>query len=310
MSLFIDVIETLSSKVKAGLNEMIGNERKKQDRPVRKICDLCSKYLKYGDLVYYRMEESISRLQESNIKDNPLYPLLMAVLNESLDEDQEAVKYLYEFSDSTLAEPFRAELIDFITIGKYVTLQENVLLEKAGSILVERYTDENTVTDTLSNLYLKNDSKEYIPLFQKLLDRAKELYPANIQLESFNSFLYIRDENYDKALESSFMVKEKLEQDKENRFYNFNLASAWDNIAGCYLKQGNPEKTIESCDVALSHNEKAEGYTVENSILQKKAEALLLLGDKDQALVTVDQILDINEEDEKALDMKKKITGA
>jgi tetratricopeptide (TPR) repeat protein len=310
MSLFIDVVETLSSKVKAGLNEIIGNERKKQDRPVRKICDLCIKYLKYGDLVYYRMEESISRLQENNVKDNPLNPLLMAVLNESLDEDQEAVQYLCEFSDSPLAEPFRAELTDFITIGKFVTLYENVLLEEAGLILVERYTDENTVTDTLSNLYLNNDAKEYIPLFQKLLNRAKELYPANIQLESFNSFLYIKDENYDKALETSILVKEKLEQDKENRFYNFNLASAWDNIAGCYLKQGNPEKTIESCDVALSYNEKAEGYTVENSILQKKAGALLLQGEKDQALVIVDQILDINEEDEKALDMKKKITGA
>jgi tetratricopeptide (TPR) repeat protein len=309
MSLFIDVIETLSNKVKAGLNEMIANERNKQDRPVRKICDLCIKYLKYGDLVYYRMEESISQLQERNINDNSIFPVLMAVLNESLDEDQEAVNYLNELSDSPLAQRFRAELIDFITIGKYVTLHENVLLEESGSILVERYTDENTVADTLSNLFLKNDAKENIPVFQKLLDRAKELYLANIQLESFNCFLYIKDENYNKALASSFMVKDNLEQDQESRFYNFNLATAWDNIAGCYLKQGNPEKTIESCDVALSFNEKAEGYTVESAILQKKSEALLLLGDKKQALVAVNQLLDINEEDEKALEIKKKITS-
>jgi tetratricopeptide (TPR) repeat protein len=307
MSLFIDVIEVLSNKIKAGLKEVIESEQKKHDRPIRRICDACFKYLDYGELRYDKMEDGISRLQETGISGNPLKVLLFAVLHESLDEDESAVKYFTEFSDSSPAEPFRQELTDFITIGRLITLKEYPLLENAGSILIDRYTDENTVTDTLSNLYLMAEGKEYLPVFQKLLDRAKGLYPASIQLEGFNGFIRLKGENYQKALESFLAIKERLEQDKDKRYYNLNLASAWDNIAGCYLKLGDASKTVESCDVALSYDENAEDYTVGNSILYKKAEAFLLLGEKELALAIVSKMLNENEDDEKALEIKNRI---
>jgi Flp pilus assembly protein TadD len=48
---------------------------------------------------------------------------------------------------------------------------------------------------------------------------------------------------------------------------------------------------------------------VENAILYKKAEALLMMGEKDQALAIVKQILDVDEDDENALAIRAKIIG-
>ena len=307
MSLFIDVPEALSNKVKAGLIQMIRNEQKNQERPVRRICDTCFKYLDYGELRYDKMEEGISRLKEAGISGSPLIALLFAVLHESLDEDESAVRYLSELSNLTPAEPFRRELVDFITIGKFVTLQEYPVLEDAGVILIDRYTDENDITDTLSNLYLKAEDAEYNPVFQRLLVRAKERYPSNLSLEVLAGFLHMKSNDYRKALESFLIVKDRQEMDRDNPHYNFTLAAAWDNIAACYLKLGDAAKTLESCDTALSYDEKAEDYQVGAPILYKKAEAFLLLGEKEQALAIVDQILAENEGDEKAMEIKNQM---
>lgn len=308
MSLFIDVPEVLSDKIKAGLLEVIENEKKEQDRPVRKICEVCSKYLDYGELRYDRMEDGIAELQKTGIPGNALHVMLVAILNESLDEDLTALNYFAEFSGSSLAGSFRPELSDFITIGRFVTLKEYDMLENAGTIMIERYTDEDNVTDTISNLYLKAENEEYVPVFQRLLNRAKELYPSDLSLESLNGFMNMKGKDYPKALESFLGIKDKMEQDRDNKNYHFNLALTWNNIADCYLKQGDLAKTIESCDIALTHDEKAEDYKVGNAILYKKAEALILLGDNDQALAIATRLLSEDPDDEIALELKNKIT--
>ncbi len=307
MSLFIDVPEALSDKIKAGLMDVIENEKKGQDRTVRKICEVCNKYLDYGELRYDRMEDGIARLQEIGISGNTLNVMLFAILHESLDEDLIAVNHFTEFSGSSLAESFRSELADFITIGRFVTLKEYDVLEHAGSVMVERYTDEDNIMDTISNLYLKAENEEYIPVFQRLLTRAKELYPSSLSLESLTGFMHMKGKDYRKALESFLTIKDKMEQDRDNQNYNFNLALTWNNIADCYLKQGDAEKTTESCDIALNYDKNAEDYMVGNPILYKKAEALILLGDNDQALAIATQLLSENPDDEKALEIKNRI---
>jgi hypothetical protein len=113
---------------------------------------------------------------------NAFHVLLRAVLNESLDEDLTALKYLGELSGYSLAELFQTELGDFITIGRFVTLGEYDMLENAGLILIDRYTDETNIAETLTNLYFKAEAVQYLPEFHRLLGRAKELYPASIQL--------------------------------------------------------------------------------------------------------------------------------
>jgi len=307
MSLFIDVPEVLGDKIKAVLLEVIENEKKDQDRPVRKICEVCTKYLDYGELRYDRMEDGIAELQKTGIPGNALHVMLVAILNESLDEDLTAINHFAEFSGSSLADSFRMELSDFITIGRFVTLKEYDRLENAGTVMVERYTDEDNVTDTISNLYLKAENEEYIPVFQRLLNRAKELYPSNLSLESLNGFMNMKGKDYPKALESFLGIRDRMEQDRDNKNYHFNLALTWNNIADCYLKQGDAAKTLESCDIALTHDEKAEDYRVGNAILYKKAEALILLGDKDQALAISTQLLAEDPDDEIALEIKNKI---
>jgi tetratricopeptide (TPR) repeat protein len=226
------------------------------------------------------MESGISHLQGIGISGNGLNVLLFAILNESLDEDLIAVKHFTELSDTSLADKFRSELNDFINIGRFVTLKEYDRLEDAGSIMIDRYTDEDNITDTLSNLYLKAENEQYIPVFQKLLIRAKERYPSSLPLETLNGFINMKGKDYQKALDSFITIKDRLEQDHDNEHYNYNLASTWDNIAACYLKLGDAAKTIESCDIALDYDAKAEDFKVGHSILSKKAEALLLTDDK------------------------------
>jgi tetratricopeptide (TPR) repeat protein len=300
MSLFVDVVGLLSEEIKAHLMGVIENEKEGQERSVRKICDVCSKYLEYGELRYDKMEDGIRILEEMPADGHALYLLLLAVLNESLDEDHIAVQHLAEFSGSGLAEPFRAKLNDFINLGRVTTLREFHELENAGLILVEKYTDEAHVAETIANLYFKVETTEYLPAFLRLLNRAKELYPASIQLESLGGFFHTVGKNYELALASFLTVKERLEQNSDSPHYNFNLASIWDTLADCYLKLGNAEKTSESCDIALSYAEKAEDYMPDNNILYKKAEAFILLGEKDNARAILKQLLEENEDDEKA----------
>ena len=304
MSLFVDVVSGLSDEIKTHLIGIIENEKDRQERSVRKICDTCIKYLEYGELRYDKMENGISILEKMTAVGNAFNLLLLAVLNESLDEDHIAVKHLAEFSGSGLAESFHTQLNDFITIGSATTLREFHELENAGLILIERYTDETHIAETLTNLYFKVETTECLPVFHRLLNRAKELYPASIQLETFSGFIHTVGKNYEEALASFLTVRERLEQKRDNQHYNSNLASIWDTIADCYLKLGNAAKTSESCDIALSYVENAEDFIICNNILYKKAEALLLLGEKEKALDIANQILNEDDGDEKAIEIK------
>ena len=123
MSLFIDVIESLSTRVKSAINRVIESEKKDQPRSIRKICDTCCKYLDYGELRYDKMEDGILEIQKTSISKLPLFDLLLAVMNESLDEDQKAIQQFIAFSGSSMASSLRSELDDFITVGKLVTLK-------------------------------------------------------------------------------------------------------------------------------------------------------------------------------------------
>jgi tetratricopeptide (TPR) repeat protein len=308
MSLFVDVNEVLSDKIKSGLMQIIEQEKQNHERPVRKACETCYKYLDYGELRYDKMEDGIRLLQEKDRQGNALYQLLLAVFNESLDEDEAAIGHFIKFSETPLAETLREDLEDFITIGRVVTLKEHDGLRDAGSVLIGRYSDEENISDILSNLYLRFEKKEFIPVFQQLFQLAEERYPACIPLMSFNGYILVNAGDYSKALELFLQIKDLLEEDKENPFYFHNLASTWDGIAVCYLGLGDAAKTIESCDAATVYDLQAGDHRVGNSILHKKAEGLLLLDQKEEALKIITHLLTEDSKDEKALDLKKRIS--
>ncbi len=307
MSLFVDVHEVLSNRLKSEFLGLIEREKGGYDRSVRRICDVCKNYIGYGELRYDKMEDAISRLQEEGIQGKPFLTLLYAILHESLDEDETALEHLEKFSPSDMASSFRNELADFMALGRFATLKEYSRLEEAANILMERYSTEEDISDILSNLYLKVEHDEYIPVFQRLLVRAKEKYPGNLALDGLEGFINTKGKDYRKALESFMTVKEKVEQDKENPYFHFNMATAWNNIAGCYLKLGDVAATLESCETALQHEQKSEDYKVGPALLYKKAEALLLSGEKDQSSLIVNQLLDENPQDETALELKSRL---
>ena len=62
--------------------------------------------------------------------------------------------------------------------------------------MVEKYSSNGDITDTISNLYLKEENEIHIPVFQRLIGRAIELYPSAIGLESLRGFLYIKSKDY------------------------------------------------------------------------------------------------------------------
>lgn len=306
MSLFIDVIESLSIQLKSGINRVLESEKKDQPRSIRKICDTCSKYLDYGELRYDKMEDGIREIEKTGITHNSFFNLLLAVMNESLDEDQKAIQFFTAFSGSSLCSSLRSDLDDFITIGKLVTLKQSDLLEKAGTIMVEKYSNDGDITDTLSNLYLKEENETHIPVFQRLISKAIALYPSASGLEGLRAFLFIKNKDYQQALQSFLIIRDRIEADKEHPYYDFNMASTYDSIAGCYLKVNEAAKTIEYCDLGLSHDSNSKEYKMGNSILQKKAEALIMAGRKEEALAITEQILSDLPGDEIAIDLKNK----
>ena len=306
MSLFIDIIETLSTKIKSRFIGIIEAEKKDQPRSIRKICETCCKYLEYGELRYDKMEDGIREIGKTGDSAQPFFGLLLAIMNESLDEDQAAIHLLTSFSASSLAEPLRSELNDFITIGKLATLKQTSLLENAGNIIVDKYSNNKDITETLSNLYLKDENEEDIPVFQRLISKAIELYPSASGLEGLRGFLYLKSKDYANALQSFLMIRDHINEHKEHPYYDFNMASTYDSIAGCYLKMGDAVKTIEYCDLTISHDNNSKEYKLGNAILHKKAEALILAGRKDEALAISDQILANIPDDEIALEIKNK----
>jgi tetratricopeptide (TPR) repeat protein len=304
MSLFIDVTEPLSGIVKEKLNGIIENEKKDQPKPIRRICETCSKYLEYGELRYDKMEDGISELNESADISESLYILLMAVMNESLDEDLKALELLQQLSETHSTRDFRQELGDFITLGKFATLGQFELLEDAGSIIIERYSDKNTITDTLSNMYLKVDNDDCIPVIHNLLARAKTKFPDLLALESLTGFMQIKAKDYQSALTTFTGLRDRIAaQADSNPYINDNLASVWDNISLCYMNLGDAEKTIEACNTAIEYDVNAVAYNLGLPVLYRKGEALLLAGKKEEAVATANQILAEFPEDEMATDI-------
>jgi tetratricopeptide (TPR) repeat protein len=306
MSLFVDVIPVLSEKIKAEFVAIIEKEKDGNERSVRKICDVCLKYLEYGELRYDRMEDAIGVLGEKPAN-NAFYEMLLGIFNESLDEDQTALKHLERFSNSHLAQTFRAELEDFMIIGKYATLKNFDMLEKSGGTIIEKYTNAENIAETITNLYFTAEDPEYLPVFERLIEKATSIYPDSMNLESASGYIHIMGKNYELALQSFSSVKSKLEQDKENRFYNRNMASIWNSIAGCYLKMGDADKTIESCDTALTYNDLTEDLQIKHTIFYNKAEALLMKGDRDQAKAIIHEVLAENAEEERAQEILSRI---
>jgi tetratricopeptide (TPR) repeat protein len=307
MGIIIDVNEKLSDKIVENFISIIKSRRADEDRSVRKICDQCIQYLTLREVNYLVADKSIDHINKVLIDDNAFYLLLLGLLYESTDEDELAVKYFKEVAKTSLAQDFREDLNDFIILGKFYTLTDLTELENAGLILINKISNEADITDWLWQLSTYTDPAEHISTFEKFCAKAWELYPDSFEIGNFQGFLYNLGSNFEAALESFQQVRGKLEMDTENEEYNTKLANIWYNIATCFLKMGDPENTIESCDKALSYDEKSESFLIRTVILNKKAEALLLKGQKELALSIVTGILEENPEDSESLDILNRI---
>lgn len=307
MSVFIDVFESLSERVKKDLLQLLETERKKQDRPIRKICELCIKYLDYGELFYSKMEEAIEEMSRIKAGKEPLHNLLLAILYDPLDENETVIKNLEQFNNASPTIPFHHELDDFITIARYVSLNDLSLMEPACEIIVDRYVNEQNVAEVISNLYLKDEREENIPAFLNILIRAKQRFPDSSSVDSLNAFFNIKRKDYVQALTSFMIIRDRFEKTPEHPYFHHNMATTWDQIAGCYMKMEDAEKTLESCETALMHDEKSGDFSVGAPIYHKKAEALILRGQTEEALAITTRLLKEDEDDEIARQIQEKV---
>ena len=306
MSVFVDVFDSLSEPIKKNFLQHIEAEKKNHDRPVRRVCELCIKYLDYGELFYSKMEEGIEEINRIKTGTEPFHMLLLAIMHDPLDENEVVIQNLEQFKKASPHIPFYQELDDFITIARFMSLNETSLMEHAGEIIVERYVNEQNVAEVISNLYLKEESEVHIPMFLKLLTQAKQRFPESNSVDSLSAFLNIKRKNYTEALASFLTIKDRLERNPSHPYFNHNMATTWDQIAGCYMKMEDAEKTLESCETALMYDEKSGDFSVGAPIYHKKAEALMLKGQKEEALEITKRLLKENEEDEVAKELQQK----
>jgi tetratricopeptide (TPR) repeat protein len=307
MGMIIDVPEELSKKVVTNLIKIIEAEKSDQKKDIRKICSQCLTYLSIRELYFEKAEANIQFLKSDLPDQHAFYLLLLGVLNEAIDEDEVAIEYFKKFAESSLADSFRDELLDFIELGRFQTLSDYSQFEKAGLIFIDKYSSKSEISDLLWQLSTCVNPSEYIPTFEKFCARALELYPDNYGIEHFHGFIKDQSSDFEASLELYLFVKDKIEKEVENPETNLRLANIWHSIADCYLKLKNPEKAIESCDIAMTYDEKSEGFQIKNFILNKKAEALLLRGEKESALSIINRLLEENPKDEVSQNMLEKI---
>jgi tetratricopeptide (TPR) repeat protein len=307
MGIFIDVNEEYSEIVVENILDILKARRDNEDKQIQKICNQCIKYLKDRDVNYEIAEKNIELLNKKAPDKDPFYLLLLGLLNESVDEEEQAIQYFTDILESEIVKDFREELADFIVFGKFYTLSDFTELENVGLILINKFSSEKDISNNLWQLSTRVNPLEYLQTFSNLIRRASELYPENYEIDHFNGYIYSQQLMYDKALESYLHVAERLKAEDENPNYNFDLAVIWDNIAYCYYKLGIADKTMECCDTALAYNEESEDFSLENNILRRKAEAFLLLKDKDSALSILNAMLEDNEEDPDTLALIEKI---
>jgi tetratricopeptide (TPR) repeat protein len=301
------VIPELSKKVVKHIVTIILAGKDKEDKPIRKICDQCIRCITFEKERDENTEKSIELITSKSSGEKAFYTLLLGILYDDLEEDEPAFKHFSEFAYSSLAEPFKEELLDFILLARFFNMEDYTNLEKVGLVFLNKYSEGIDAAGFLFQLSTHVNLADNIGTFQSLIDRAKELYPDDYALESFNGYLHNVNEEHEKALESFVKVKDNLEKEVDHPTYNLNLASLWNSIAFCQLKLKNSEKTIESCDTALFYNQKSEEMSIENSILCKKSEAFILQGMKDTALSLVNKVLENSPEDEEALAIFDKI---
>lgn len=277
------VIQELTEKVVQNIVDIIIEKKDKEDKPVRKICDQCIRYITYEKEKIEDTEKSIEII-ESRLKDNAsFYTVLLAILYDDIEDDELALKHYTEFSYSSLAEPFKEDLQDYIVMAKFFNMNDHSLLEKVGLIYLNKYSQAEVAVGFLYQLCEHVNPQKNYDTFMSLAYRAKELFPEENNIEAFKGYINSKNDKHEKALESYLLVKDNLEKDHEHPIYNLNLASTWNSIAHSYLKIGKPEKTLESCDIALSYNEKSEDISIEDEILIKKSEALLMLNRKEDS---------------------------
>jgi tetratricopeptide (TPR) repeat protein len=301
------VIVELSERVIHKLVSIIQDNKDKEEKTVRKICEQCIRYISYRKEKEEDSEKSIETLQNRLSANSQFYTLLLAILYDDIEDDEQALNHYSDFSKTQLAAPFREDLEDYILMARFFNMEDTSALEQVGLAFIERHSEGLNIPEFLYQLSSSVEIKEQIAIFQSLINKTRELYPEEFSIESFQGYLFNMNSQFDKALETLLLVKENLSNDTGNPLFNLSLASTWNGIAYCYIKLNNAEKALESCETALTYNHNSEDISIEHSILCKKADALLLKGQKEEALEVVNKVLEEMPDDAEALDIMERI---
>jgi tetratricopeptide (TPR) repeat protein len=302
------IIEEFTQNVKKRLVSVIENGKENKDKRLRKVCDQCIKIIDGDilreDLLNISLEMVQSALKE---KDDPFYYLLLALLYENLEDEEQGIHYMEEFSRTSLAENFRDELNDYRTYTKFFGFGDGSLLEEVGLSIISKHANAETVSDVLWMLTEYAKMPEYLDAYLVVANKAKELYPDVFRIDFFLGRIYYYFENYEKALNALMNYKNGVEKETDNPLYHCELANICRSIADVYLKLGNPQNAITNCNDALNYDAKSEDYSIEIQILSIRAKAYILLKEADLATTDINKILAEDPNDENALKLLEEI---
>ncbi|MBN2486485.1 MAG: hypothetical protein JXB34_10980 [Bacteroidales bacterium] len=301
------VIERLSEKVVGHIVEIIQSEKAKADKPLRKVCEQCIRYITFEKVKEEDTEKSIDIIESKLSEGNEFYWLLLAILYDDLEDDTHAFEYYEKFAETRLAEHFSNELKDFILMARFFEMADCRYLEQTGSVYIEKYSEGMATASFFHHLSEIAPPKEYSNVYLKLIEKAKQLYPDDYTIDSFAGYVFHSVGDYKKALGAYFVVKENLEKETGHPLYNLNMASVWTSIANCYLKLEDATNTLDSCGTALDYNKNSEEFSILHTILCKKAGAYLLLGDREAAREIIETILEETPDNTEALELLSKI---
>lgn len=211
--------------------------------------------------------------------DNSFIDLLIGLLLVQLDDNKASIEYLNKFIEREPDKTISTYVNHFKILVELIELNDiTSILSATPSILDVISTKENIIPLlwTLAGK-LKEENTE---AFQKLLNRAKELYPYERKLHILQGWVYQQRKN-STALELAIIQYRKyieaLRPDINYDYYHFELAELYHFIAVCYLLMSkiNLDKVNKYCDLAMHHDAETEAYSIEEDIRKTKSSAAL-----------------------------------
>lgn len=241
--------------------------------------------------------------------------LLLAFFEADMENFPESLNLFNEFVKKDPTNPIATDIQQFMSLIKVSELKDYSNLEKDLISIIESISSSDNIINLLWRLSGMINATQNLELFQKLVDKAKELYPKEFRLRSFQGWIYKQTEqpeNLQKAIDEYQKCIDGLKEGKDNGNFHFQMAATYHNIALCFLLFPEPEinKILGNCDLAAEFDKHTEEFSILPDIENTKAAAYLLVKSKESiklAQEAIEKSLEIDPDNNESKQLLQKI---